>query len=151
MNKQSEVTVEKLLKYNKEDAVAIGLLMPSLQESLSAEPMDESLLQDIIASPFHDQLVARLDGGIVGAATLSLLMGPATKRIAYLEDFVTDSSIQGRGVGSKLWDSMLEWCREKGATKLEFTSNSSRQVAHQFYLKRDCIVRDTVVFRKVIG
>jgi GNAT superfamily N-acetyltransferase len=142
----TEASIERLTKYSAEDAAGIGRLMPFLSSSMNAEPMPENLLRDIINSPYHEQLVARLDSIIVGAATLNILMGPATNRVGYLEDFVTDPLVRGSGVGGKLWDEMIAWCNEQGVG-LEFTSNASRAAAHRFYLSRGATIRDTTVFQ----
>lgn len=141
-----EVSVERLTEYSFEDAAGIGRLMPFLSERLSSDPIPEDLLREIIDSPHHEQLVARLDSRIVGAATLSLLMGPAAGRAGYLEDFVTDPELRGRGIGDTLWTEMMQWCDEHGIG-LEFTSKPSRQAAHRFYLSHGAVVRDTTVFR----
>jgi len=140
-----DVIVGKLETYSEADAIGIGRLMPFLSERLSSEPMDEELLRTIIESPHHDQLVAKLDGQIVGAATMNLLMGPGANKQGYLEDFVTDPELRGHGIGDKVWQSMLSWCKEQGVD-LSFTSRQSREDAHRFYLNHGAAVRDTTVF-----
>lgn len=142
----SEITIEHLTKYSDEDAAGIGRLMPFLSEKLNDSPIPKDLLTDIISSPYHEQLVARINGVIVGTATLNMLMGPAAGRVGYLEDFVTDPEARGKGVGSKLWDAMVEWCNEHQVV-LEFTSKPTRIDAHRFYLSRGAVIRDTTVFR----
>ena len=140
-----EVAIERLTKYSFEDAVGIGRLMPFLSKSMGSAPVPEELLTEIINSPYHEQLVARLDRIIVGAATLNILMGPAVNRSGYLEDFVTDPEMRGSGIGGKLWDEMIAWCKERDIS-LEFTSKSSRTAAHSFYLGHGATIRDTTVF-----
>lgn len=140
------VTIERLASYSKQDAADIGKLMPTLSSKFSADPVDEHLLQQIIASPDHEQIVARLDGHIVGCATLSMTMGVGAGRKAYLEDFVVDPTIQGQGIGSKLWDEIITWCTER-KLKLFFTSSPAKEAAHKFYLSRGATIRDTSVFQ----
>ncbi len=140
-----EPVVERLGEFSEEDAAGIGRLMPFLSERLSIEPMDADILRDIIRSPFHEQLVARLEGRIVGAATMNLLMGPGTQREGYLEDFVTDPTVRGQGIGDKVWQEMVRWCEERGVN-LGFTSHSARQTAHRFYLNHGAQIRETTVF-----
>lgn len=141
-----EVSIEKLSAYTLEDAAGIGRFMPFLSDKLTGDPIPEALLIAIIESPYHEQLIARLDGIIVGSATLNILMGPAAGRVGYLEDFVTDAEVRGKGIGTKLWDEMIAWC-ESQQIALEFTSNPSRVNAHAFYRSRGAVVRDTTVFR----
>ena len=142
----SEPTVERLREYHPDDAAGIGRLMPFLNDRLSGEPMDEDLLKAIVDSPYHEQLVARLDGRIVGAATMNILMGPGAKKEGYLEDFVTDPELRGLGIGEKIWQEMMQWCKEQGIA-LTFTSHPSREEAHRFYLKHGAEIRETTVFK----
>ena len=104
---------------------------------------------NLIASPYHDMLLAYDDNEeIVGIATLSIIMGPIVRKVAYLEDFVTDSSKRGKGIGSALWDEMLVWAKEKGCTELCFTSGHGREAAQEFYKNRGAEIYDTNYFRK---
>lgn len=138
--------IERLEKFDIEDAKGIGKLMPFLNERFTDDPMSSDILNAIINSPYHIQIVARLNGQIVGAATLSLILGPVTKKKAYLSDFVTNPDIRGKGVGSKIWDEMIAWCKEKDAN-LTFTSNPTREQAHKFYLDRGAKIYETTVFK----
>ena len=141
-----EVHVERLQAYTPEDAAGIGRLMPFLTKRLSDEPVSEDLLRTIIESPLHEQLVARIDARIVGAATMNIIMGPAAGKQAWLNDFVTDP--ETKGVGSLIWDEMAHWCHDNGINLLNFTSKKDRLTAHLFYEYRGADVRDTNVYRK---
>ena len=87
---------------------------------------------------------------IIGIATLSVTMGPITRKNAYLEDFVTDSSVRGQGIGSALWDEMLKWSAEKGCHNLCFTCGHGREASQEFYKRRGAEIYDTNFFRKTI-
>ena len=141
-----ETTIETLREYSETDAKQLGRLMTFLSERFSGEPVPRELLEMIINSSFHDQLVARIDGRIVGAATLSLTMGVAAGRHGYLEDFVTDPSVRGQGTGSRIWQEIIKWCQDQGVD-LSFTSRASRPEAHAFYTAKGAHIRDTTVFR----
>ncbi|MGI6612698.1 MAG: GNAT family N-acetyltransferase [Candidatus Nanosyncoccaceae bacterium] len=152
MKNNTNLVIERLTSYSQKDAIEIGQLMPSLRSKIRDDsPIDKKALLDIINSPWHDMIVARLDDKIVGTASLSIIMGPANKRIAYLVDFVTDPNLREQGIGSKIWDAILKWCEEKGAKRLDFTSKPSREAAHKFYLSRGAVIQETDVFRKEIG
>lgn len=146
------ITIDILSSYSPQDAADIGRLLPFLSDRFTDAPISEQLLRDIIDSPYHEQLVARdQTGHIVGTATVTITMGAAVGRNAWLEDFVVDPSVQGGGIGSRIWDAMIEWCRAHEVRKLGFTSNSRRAGAHHFYLKRGAIIRDTSYFKKDIS
>lgn len=140
------IFVERLQIYQPEDAAGIGRLMPFLADSFSGDAIPEDRLRSIIDSPYHDQLVARQKSNrIVGAATLSLIIGAGAGSKAYLEDFVTDP--ETKGVGSALWREMGRWCLERDVD-LHFTSRATRLAAQHFYLNRGAEIRDTNTFKK---
>ncbi len=145
-------TIETLSQYTEHDARAMGQLLTSLSDTFDGSPISEQTLRNIIESPFHDQLVARDETGtIIGMLTVSITIGAGVHRGAWLEDFVVDQSAQGTGVGGKLWDALIEWCRAHDARKLDFTSKPTKVAAQQFYLKRGAVVRDTNYFRVTIA
>lgn len=143
----SELAVERLQTYTSEDAAGIGRLMPYLSESFSDEPIPEDLMREIIESDSRDQLVARISSRIVGAATLNIIVGTGAGRKGWLEDFVSDPTIEQRGIGQAIWNEMEKWCQEQGVN-LYFSSRPSREAAHKFYTKNGAHPRDTTVFKK---
>lgn len=142
--------IEPLTEYSEKTANRVRELLIQLSRSgKDRGEIPKEWFDDLIVSPYHDMLVAYDDNDtIVGIATLSIIMGPIVRKIAYLEDFVTDASLRGQGVGSKLWDAMLIWAKEKGCTELCFTSGYGREAAQAFYLKRGAEIYDTNYFRK---
>lgn len=143
----NSIRVERLEAYTPQDAAGIGLVMRRLSSRATGEPIDEQLLRTTIDSPLHDQFVARLDGDprIIGAATISILLGPVAGKQAWLNDFVAEPEIGG--IGRALWSAVGRRCIELEAYKLNFTSSNHRTAAHDFYKKRGCEIRDdTSVF-----
>jgi GNAT superfamily N-acetyltransferase len=141
----SEVIVDRLKEYSEDDAAELGRLARFLSEKFDGKPIDKKLLEEIINSPYHDQLVVRIEGRIVGAATLNIVMGAAVGKSGYLEDFVTDPDVRRQGVGGRVWDEIILWCKEHDVD-LDFTSKPSREDAHRFYLAHGAVVRETTVF-----
>ncbi len=143
--------IELLTNYDKKTADRIRELLIQLSRSgKDRGEIPEQWFKDIIASPWHDLLIAKEDDKILGIATLSVIMGPNVRRNAYLEDFVTDSTVRGQGVGSKLWDAMLNWAKEKGCQRLEFTCGQGRETAQTFYKNHGAKIYETNFFRKEI-
>lgn len=142
----------KLEKYTPETANRIRQLLIQLSRSgKDRGEIPKEWLDDLIASPYHDMLLAIDDNEqIIGIATLSVHMGPIIRKNAYLEDFVTDSSVRGKGVGSALWQAMLNWAKEKGCKNLEFTCGNGREASQQFYKNHGATIYDTNFFRKEI-
>jgi GNAT superfamily N-acetyltransferase len=140
-----DVTVERLTEYSPEAAEQIGILAPYLSERFNADPVDEIELRTIIDSTDYEQLVARLEGRIVGAATLSLIRGAISGKIGYLADFVTHADVRGQGAGDIIWEEMIRWCEEQGVD-MSFTSSPTREEAHTFYFAHGAEARDTTAF-----
>lgn len=140
----------KLKQYTPESADQIRQLLIQLSRSgKDRGEIPEQWFIDLINSDSHDMLIAIDDDDqIIGIATLSVIMGPIVRKVAYLEDFVTDSKVRGKGVGSALWQAMLDWAKEKGCQRLEFTCGNGRETAQAFYKSKGAEVYDTNFFRK---
>lgn len=143
--------VKKLDHYTPEIANRIRELLIELSRSGKDKgEIEKAWFNDIITSPWHDLLIAEDDGKIIGFACLSVTMGPGIRKNAYLEDFVVDSTIRGKGIGSALWDAMQDWAAEKGCKKLEFTCGNGREAAQAFYKNHGAEIYETNFFRKDI-
>ncbi len=143
--------IKKLETYTPEIATRVRELLIELSRSKKDKgEIPRAWFEDVINSPYHDLLIAEEDGKILGIATLSIIMGPGIRKNAYLEDFVTDSTVRGKGVGSALWHAMLEWAAEKGCKDLEFTCGHGRESAQEFYKHHGAEIYDTNFFRKSI-
>ncbi len=144
--------IKTLTEYTPETATRIRELLIQLSRSgKDRGEIPKEWFDDIINSPSHDMLLAIDDDNkIQGIATLSIIMGPIVRKVAYLEDFVTDSAVRGQGVGGQLWEAMLAWAKAKDCTELNFTSGHGREAAQEFYKNRDAEIYDTNFFRKII-
>ena len=143
--------ITKLEKYTPETAQKIRELLIQLSRSgKDRGKIPKSWFDDIIKSPHHDVLLAINDNSqIIGIAVLSTIFNFKTQK-AYLEDFVTDQNYRGQGVGTALWNAMLDWAAEHGCSELDFTSGYDRKTAHKFYLDHDAKIYDTAFFRRPI-
>lgn len=130
----------------------IGQKVRELLKQLSRSGRDKgeipkSWFEHIIASPWHDLLLAEDDGEIIGMASVSVIMGAGIMKNAYLEDFVVNTNIRAKGVGTALWNEVVKWAKEKNCKKLEFTCGEGREVAQEFYKKRGAKIYPTNFFR----
>jgi len=142
----------RLENYTPEIANRVRELLIQLSRSgKDRGEIPEAWFNDLINSPYHDMLLAIDDDEkIIGIATLSVTMGPITKKNAYLEDFVTDSTVRGKGIGSALWEEMLKWAAEKGCGQLVFTCGQGREASQEFYKHKGAEIYDTNFFKKAI-
>lgn len=152
--------IVRLSEYTPEIAARVRELLIQLSRSGKDKgEIPREWFEDVISSPWHDLLLAVDEdaesavsapypgGAILGCASLSVVMGAGVRKNAYLEDFVTDLSVRGKGVGSALWSAMLDWAREKGCAHLEFTCGHGREAAQQFYKNHGAEVYETNFFR----
>lgn len=145
------MNVSRLEKYTPEIADQVRQLLIQLSRSgKDRGEIPKEWFEELIASPYHDMLVATEDDKVIGIATLSIHMGPIIRKNAYLEDFVTDQNVRGKGVGSALWQAITNWAAEKGCKNLEFTCGNGREVAQQFYKNHGASIYDTNFFRMEI-
>lgn len=152
MDKKTAIEVGVMQEYDTEVAAQMGKLLTSLSSHATGEPVTREWIEEEISSPWHDVLLAFDGKTLVGMASLSVLMGTMIERVAYLEDFVVDSTKQGKGIGSLLWQEILRWAEKKGCKRLEFTSSGKgkKQQAVDFYLSKGAEIRETNCFRKEI-
>ena len=144
--------ITTLTEYTPATAERIRELLVQLSRSGKDKgEIPREWFDDIISSPWHDMLLALDDDGkIIGIASLSVTMGPGIRKNAYLEDFVTDSTVRGQGIGGQLWDAMLDWAAAKGCHNLEFTCGHGREASQEFYKHHGAEIYDTNFFRKTI-
>jgi ribosomal protein S18 acetylase RimI-like enzyme len=144
------VSVEEATDVTPALLEAVAHLVPQLSQS--ADPIRETELAEIVASPVTRLLVARLGGSgdpgdaIVGTLTLVLFRVPTGVR-GWIEDVIVDEQARGLGVGEALTAEAIRLADDAGARTLDLTSRPSRQAAHRLYSKLGFEVRDTSVYR----
>lgn len=144
------ITIKTLTEYDPKLAKTMGKLLTQLSTNWDGSPITREWIENIIESPWHDQLLALDDHNkLVGMATMSAVLGAKIGRNAYLEDFVVDASCRGQGIGTKMWEKIVKWGKTKACNRLEFTAsgNEKKSGAVQFYLKRGVQIYDTNFFR----
>ena len=99
----NEVQIGVMTEYDANVAEDMGKILTELSSRYDGSPIEREWIEDIIESANHDVLLATIDDKLVGVATVSIVMGPLIKKNVYLEDFVVDSSYQGRGIGTQAW------------------------------------------------
>lgn len=79
---------------------------------------------------------------IVATANISVLqysydchVGLTNTPAFFLGSFVVDENLRGKGLATRLWDTLLEVGTSENIHRMQFTSRPSRSVAHNFYAK----------------
>ena len=127
---------------------AFARLVPQL--SKTSVPPDRAALDRIVSSPAITLLIARTDGKISG--TLTLVMFPIPTGIrAWIEDVVVDEAARGQGIGEALSQEAIKIAEEAGARTVDLTSRPSREAAGRLYEKVGFKLRETRVYRYLMG
>lgn len=135
--------VETVTAVDDELVDAVVTLLPQLSSSAS---FDRALLERVVTSEAASLFVARLDGVIVGMATLVTYAIPTGVR-GHIDDVVVDESTRGRGVARTLLEAMIARSAELGIRTLDLTSRPSRVAAIRLYESVGFVRRDTNTFR----
>jgi ribosomal protein S18 acetylase RimI-like enzyme len=135
--------VETVTAVDDELVDAVVTLLPQLSSSAS---FDRALLERVVTSEAATLFVARLDGAIVGMATLVTYAIPTGVR-GHIDDVVVDESTRGRGVARSLLEAMIARSAELDIRTLDLTSRPSRVAAIRLYESVGFVRRDTNTFR----
>ncbi|WP_256921972.1 MULTISPECIES: GNAT family N-acetyltransferase [unclassified Leifsonia] len=140
---QPSAVIEVASVVDDELVDAVVTLLPQLSSSAT---FDRALLERVVASEAATLFVARLDGAIVGMATLVAYAIPTGLR-GHIDDVVVDESTRGRGVARSLLEAMIARSAELGIRTLDLTSRPSRVAAIRLYESVGFVRRDTNTFR----
>ena len=121
----------------KTDIDAILKLQTQIYRTEKIADGAESALKKQLADKTCDVIVAKDESGkIFATAAVYYIEVPVRNRpYAFLEGLVVDQSTRGQGVGTKMFDKILELARAKNCYKILFTSGTDRTDAHKLYEK----------------
>jgi GNAT superfamily N-acetyltransferase len=94
-----------------------------------------SALEEILGSDHATVLVGELDGELVATAQVSWQrrLMYAGGLICQIESVRVSSRRRGRGIGTRLIESIIADARMRGCARAELTSNAKRRAARRFY------------------
>ena len=126
----------------------IGLLGELSERATRLEP-------EVVATRLRDDrcrvVVARLDGQLVGTATLSTFITLTDGLVGHVEDVVVSAAARGAGVGRLLMDALHDQARTLGLNYVELTTRPSREAANTLYQSLGYEQRTTNVYRLRLG
>ena len=103
--------------------------------SLPLDPRYIAALEAISADPNQMQVVADLDGRVVGTMQLSFLAGIAFRGgwRGQIEAVRIARDLRGQGLGGQMIEWAVDRCRERDCAMAQLTSKLDRVDAHRFY------------------
>lgn len=87
--------------------------------------------------PVFRSLVAEAGGRIVGAAVYFVKYSTWKGKGVYLDDIVVTEPLRGRGIGSKLFEAVMDEARSMGARQMHWQVLDWNEPAIRFYRKYD--------------
>jgi ribosomal protein S18 acetylase RimI-like enzyme len=138
-----DMTIVVLDHLTDVDAAAIKQLLPQLS---SSAVFDSARIEGIIQHPVTDLLIARLNGDIVGMATLVTFPLPTGLR-GHVDDVVVDEAHRGQGIARKLLDAITQLASSHQLRTLDLSSRPSRAAAIRLYESVGFERRDSLLMR----
>lgn len=81
-------------------------------------------------------MVAEMDGQVVGMCSAQMLVSTAEgSMVALVEDMVVAKHCRNLGIGRRLMQSIEDWSRDHGATRLQLLADRTNFTALDFYHK----------------
>lgn len=87
------------------------------------------------ANPIVEIWVAERDGGIVGAALTYVKYSTWKGKSLHLEDLIVREKLRGKGIGSQLFEFVVDLCRKRGYKRMEWQVLDWNTTAIEFYKK----------------
>lgn len=114
--------------------------------SLSGAKVEPERLRELIKMPHLEIFMMEIDGRPVGMGTLQYV-DCLTKKSGYIHDVGVHPEFQGKGLGKKITNHLIDRAKKKGLKYLELTSSPKKEAANRFYKKFGFEPRDTNVYR----
>ena len=135
------------LKESSEQAVTdINKLLPQLRSDPSEHRGTLADLREIMNDPTAILMVAKDSDRIIGMGLLYTIV-KVGKRSGSIEDIVVDEAHQGKGLGRRLMEALLEVARKEKLGQLYLTTRPERVAAHKLYESLRFEQVETDVFR----
>ena len=101
----------------------------------AAGPGHAAALAEIERDPNNRVYVAELEGAVVGTFQLTFIrqLSYGGCLVAQIESVHVCSRARSHGIGATMMRFAIEQARQRGALRVQLTSNAKRVRAHQFY------------------
>ncbi len=106
----------------------------------SVKNTTERLTADIFEHKHCDSLVAEVDGEIVGFSLYYISYSTWKGPCLYLEDLFVLPEFRSTGVGSKLFDSLVEKARNSGYARMDWQIINWNDPAIEFYERKGSVI-----------
>ena len=113
-------------------------------------PFGEQELRAIIEDSASQLFIMRGDERIMGMLTLGHYTSPTGRKV-WVEDVVVSADYRGKGLGRRLINHAIEYCRENlSPCTLMLTSNPARIAANELYRTSGFEPKQTNVYKMTV-
>ena len=110
----------------------------------------EQELQNIIENPASQLFILRVENAVAGMLTLGRYPAPTGTKV-WVEDVVVSNEYRGKGLGRKMVEYAIEYCKKHYApSTLMLTSNPKRVAANELYRSSGFEPKQTNVYKMTI-
>lgn len=102
--------------------------------------------RQLLESPSSKLFLLLGEGGVVGMLTVGMYASPTGTK-AWIEDVVVDESLRGSGLGRRLVEHAIDYCREEGIDTVYLTSNPKRVAANALYQSVGFVRKETNMYK----
>lgn len=141
----ADYTIEHVAQF---DSALIAPIADMLAQLTAREyPFGEQELRAIVEDSASQLFVMRDDERIMGMLTLGHYTSPTGRKV-WIEDVVVSADYRGKGLGRKLINHAIEYCRENlSPCTLMLTSNPARVAANELYRTSGFEPKQTNVYK----
>ena len=138
-------TIEHVAQF---DSALIAPIADMLAQLTAREyPFGEQELRAIIEDSASQLFIMRDDERIMGMLTLGHYTSPTGRKV-WVEDVVVSADYRGKGLGRRLINHAIEYCRENlSPCTLMLTSNPARIAANELYRTSGFEPKQTNVYK----
>jgi ribosomal protein S18 acetylase RimI-like enzyme len=117
--------------------------------NFDAEHQKQGLLLMLNSPRTRCMMVAESNQEIVGMCSAQLVVSTAQGGLSGLiEDMVVHQNHRGKGLGSRLLQSVESWCIASGASRIQLLADKHNLKALKFYNKRQWLSTQLICLRK---
>jgi len=92
--------------------------------------------------------VAEVEHQIIGMCSLQLLISTAQgSRVGLIEDVIITKNRQKQGIGKQLLETVKNWAKQQGLTRLQLLADKTNQNALDFYQSNDWKTTQLIALR----
>lgn len=142
-------TIETVTQY---DAELLAPMAAMLEQLTGRETIfGEQELRAIIENPASQLLILRADENVAGMLTLGCYISPTGRKV-WVEDVVVHKDYRGKGLGRKLINHAITYCKQYYAPcTFMLTSNPARVAANELYRSSGFEPKHTNVYRLIFN